>query len=292
MNRLAAAVAIVAGVVLLVTPLATSMFGRTADAERILDRFEFLTLGDSPQRYLSEAAVTRAGSAELGATDPRIAEATRFSVRYSRQLDAVDEKFRSVYDIPAPALPLTATPWLFVLGGLACLGAGLAALRGRGGTVAVLVLGIGMVAGPLAFGALGKAADGEDVKDFATRGLSAEAARTASEAWTALDAVIEERRAQPPEPGRPAAARLLEEWDTIGPRLSRLAGAVGQSLDEFDSARRLPIALPVWLLLGAGAAMALAGAAALTSSRATRAGPPPAGQDPPRAGRRPEGAAA
>jgi hypothetical protein len=301
------------GVGLIALPIAYSMFGRTADAERILDRFEFLTLGGNPARYLDEAEVTRAGSAELAdeaiptfasdaglaggefdrlaetmfpafaAAQAEIPQANEFSVRYSEQLDAVDEKFQSVYDIPTASLPLTATPWLFLVGGVACLAAGLVALRtpGRAPIAAIVVLGLAMALGPLVLSAPGKSADAGDVEDFASRGLTAMAATAAQQASTSLDALVKETdgetlpylaRRQGISQARlgeelrsefPAAAELLAEWDVIGPRLARLSDAVAESVDEFESAKELPISLPVWLLIGAGAALTLSAGLAL-----------------------------
>ena len=63
--------------------------------------------------------------------------------------------------------------------------------------------------------------------------------------------------------GYPAAARFLAEWQTIGPRLSRLAGAVSASVRDYASVRKMPIALPVWVLLAAGLATAVVAVAAL-----------------------------
>jgi hypothetical protein len=309
MRRAVAVLAILVGAGLIAIPLAWSMFDRTADAERILDRFEFLTLGDNPARYLAEAETTREGSSELveealpalaaeaGADESRfpalvrakeeVPAAREFSVRYSEQLDAVDEKFDSVYDIPVSALPLTATPWLFVLAGLACIGAGVAALLSprRAAVVAILVLGLALIAVPVVLGAQAKAADGEDVKDFASRGLTARAAGAAQDASAALDALVRETDERtlpvlaaelgvPAEELRvslgrsfPAAGRLLADWDVIGPRLARLADAVSASVEEFESARRLPIALAVWLLLGAGLVLSVAAAVSVPRSR-------------------------
>lgn len=313
MRKAVAVIALAAGLSLLSLPLAYSLFDRTAEAERILDRFEFLTLNGNPARYLAEAETTRAGSAELvDQAIPRLAseagiaesefdsfvrksfpalaialrevpEADEFSVRYSEQLAAVDGSFQSVYDIPTSSLPLTAVPWLFLVAGLACLTAGLAALRttGRAALLALLALGGFMVLAPLALGAPAKSADGEDVKDFASRGLTPPAASAAHDASTALDALVEEtgdrtlpqlarRRGvtesdlnQELERDFPAAAKLLAEWDVIGPRLSRLAGAVSVSVQDFRSARKMPISAPVWLLLGAGLAMSTSAGIAL-----------------------------
>ena len=316
MRKAAAIVAIVAGVVLVALPLAYSMFDRTEKAERILDRFEFLTLGDNPDRYLAEAEVTRDGSTELveeaipaltGEADipedqldqryPALAEAQQtvpeaydFSVRYSEQLDAVDEKFQSVYDIPVPWLPLTATAWMFVLGGLACLLAGASALRrgGRGPLIAVLAIGVVMAAGPVVLGGIAKATDGEDVKDFAENGLTDRAAIAAQDASGALDRLVIETEEEvlpdiaeaegvsPEVVGEeldqryPDAGQFLADWDVIGPRLALLADAVSASVEEFDSARKLPIALPVWVLIALGVAMG--GFAGLALRRPPEAG--------------------
>lgn len=318
MRRWLAILTVAIGVGLIAIPIVYSMFSRTEDAERILDRFTFLTLGDNPARYLDEAETTRAGSAELIseaipglATDAGLTEtdlerltqtlfpalltaqeeiplANDFSIRYSEQLDAVDEKFQSVYDIPVGNLPLPATPWLFLLAGLAVVAAGSVALRapptgraGRASITAILVLGISIVIGPLAFSAIAKSSDGEDVKDFASRGLTAMAATAAQEASAALDRLVEEtdevilpelarRQGIPAAEAEaqlasehPAAARFLSEWNEIGPRLIRLADAVTASVAEFEAAGKLPISLPVWLLLGAGSILSLAAGIAL-----------------------------
>src|SRR3954453_16198176 len=224
-GRAAAILAIVVGVSLIAFPLAYSLFDRTAKAERILDRFEFFTLGGSPlKRYLPGAKTTRDGSVQLvDEAIPRLAsdagvtpaefdrfskanlpalEASReaipkanaFSVRYSKQLAAVDEKFQSVYDIPTSHLPLPTTAWIFLFGGVASLAVGLVALRttSRASVAAILVLGIAIVVTLLMLSAFRKAADGEDVKVFPTRGLTAKAAGSATQASSALYALVSE----------------------------------------------------------------------------------------------------
>jgi hypothetical protein len=317
MRRGVAWLAIAVGVALVAFPLAYSMFGRTGDAEQILDRFTFLTLGDNPERYLAEAEVTRDGSSQLvdealpglaaGAgigeaefdalaasrfpalesARVEIAEAEDFSIRYSEQLEAVEDKFQSVYDIPVAGLPLTATPWLFLIAGAACLLAGGVALRSgsRGPIIAILALGVAMLLGPVALGAPWKATDGEDVKDFASRGLTQQAADAAQQASAALDDVYLETREEtlpylaeaagssPAQLERelardyPDAGEFMTEWEVIGPRLSRLADAVSASVEEFDEVEVMPIALPVWLLLAAGAALAVGAGMALARER-------------------------
>jgi len=316
MRRIASVLAIAGGVVLVILPLGYSMFGRTADAERILDRFTFLTLGDNPERYLEEAVITRDGSsqlveraipelaaeagiaqAELEDRSPTLVEAQQtvpeardFSVRYSEQLEAVKDKFQPVYDIPSSGLPLTAVPYFFLIAGLAAIVLGGIALRSasRRPVVAIAALGAVLVLGPVAFGGISKSADGEDVKDFASNGLTERAATAAQDASTALDEVVAETQQstlpylasaqgvsveqveQELAAGYPEAATFLDEWDTIGPRLSRLADAVSESVAEFESADRLPIALPVWILLAAGVLLVGAAGLALTRSAEPR----------------------
>jgi hypothetical protein len=278
----AALIAVVCGLALITLPSVLSLFPRTADAERILDRFEFLTVDGNPARYLAEAELTRAGSLELlRAGTPTaeqrrtIADAHAFSVRYSRQLEAVRAKFESVYDIPTRSFPLTVLPVLLIVGGVAWLAAGLVALRhpGRATLSVLLVLGLAAIVGLVALGAPGKAADGEDVKDFATRGLTTRAATAAQRASAVLDDLVASTGRQDLGGDFPAAAQLVDEWGTIGPRLARLADAVAVSVGDFRSAGRMPIAWPVWLLLGCGAAMAgSAGLALMRSARRTHGG--------------------
>lgn len=312
-RRSAALLAIACGLVLTAAPLVYSMFERTDEAERILDRFTFLTVGDNPDRYLAEAEITREGSdelvedaiprlaadagvgeAELARRYPHLAAlqtelpaATDFSVRYSEQLEEVKDKFRSVYDIPVTGLSLTAVPWLYVLGGLACLAVGGFALAagGKAPFVAMLAVGLVIALAPLAFGGAGKSADGEDIKRFAENGLTEKAAAAAQSASTSLDAAVAEAKLKIlPEIGAaqgipeedlaegmderyPAAATFLAEWDVIGPRLSKLADAVSASVAEFESAKFLPIAFAVWLMVGSGLAMSIGAALGLLRGR-------------------------
>jgi len=306
--------AIAIGITLVAIPIGYSFFDRTADAERILDRFEFLTRGANPARYLAEAELTRAGSTELVeealpalgsqadvditrfralvAARQAIPSARRFSSRYSEQLDAVDEKFASVYDIPVAGLPLTTTPWLFLAGGLAFVIAGLGTLRstGWGPLAAIALLGAVALLAPVALGALGKSADAEDVKDFASRGLTPRAASAAQRASSTLDALVSQTRSDllPLVARRrrmteaqlndevtrryPTAAAFLAQWPPIGPRLSRLADAVSASTREFASVKRMPIAFPVFVLLGAGLLAAGSAGTALFVERRRGAG--------------------
>lgn len=309
MRRVAPLLAIAAGVVLVVLPLAYSMFDRTAEAEEILDRFTFLAAGDNPQRYLDEAALTRDGSEqladeailalaadagvsqrELDAASPALAtaqsdlpDAREFSVRYSEQLDAVKGKFQAVYDIPTPSLPLTAVPYMLLAAGLLAIGLGAAALRtgSRGLLWALLALGVAMCLGPVALGGIGNVSDAEDVKDFAQNGLTQRAADAAQGASATLDQLVSETESEtlPLIAGTsgqseaqldarlaedyPDAAEFLAEWDTIGPRLSLLADSVSESVAGFESAEKLPIAFPLWILIAAGLLVAASAGVAL-----------------------------
>lgn len=311
MRRVAPWLAIAAGVVLAVLPLAYSMVDRTEKAETILDRFTFLTDGDNPQRYLDEAVVIREGSAQLSdealpslAADAGIPEdellaesphleraqqdlpaAREFSVRYSEQLEAVKGKFRAVYDIPTPTLPLTAVPYLLLAAGLLAIALGAAAILigSRGLLWALLALGVAMALGPIALGGIGNASDAEEVKDFAKNGLTTRASDAAQQATSALSNLKAETKKKTIfliarksgatqsqvearlEASYPEAATFLDAQNTAVRRLSVLADAVSASVKEFDSAEKLPIAFPLWILIGAG--LLLAGSAGLGLAR-------------------------
>ena len=229
---------------------------------------------------------------ELDSASPALARAQsdlpaarEFSVRYSEQLDAVKDKFQAVYDIPTPSLPLTAVPYMLLAAGLLAIALGAAALRtgSRGLLWALLALGVVMALGPVALGGIGNVSDAEDVKDFAQNGLTTRAADAAQGASATLDELEAETEvATLPLIARasgeseadldarlaedyPDAAEFLAEWDTIGPRLSLLADSVSASVSGFESAEKLPIAFPLWILIGAG--LLLAGSAGVALAR-------------------------
>lgn len=167
-------------------------------------------------------------------------------------------------------MPLDATPWLFLAGGLAFAVAGIAVLRttGRAPLLVLALLGALACLVPLALGAVSKSADAEDVEAFASRGLTERAATAANAASSSLDALVRESRAEPAarrrlNRGYPAAATFVDEWDTIGPRLSWLSGAVARSVSDFADVKKIPITFPVWVLMGAGLLTFLAAGAAL-----------------------------
>ena len=211
--------------------------------------------------------------------------AREFSVRYSAQLDAVKDKFGAVYDIPTPSLPLTAVPYLLLAAGLLSIGLGIAALvtGSRGLLWALLALGVAMALGPVALGGIGNASDAEDVRDFAKNGLTTRASDAAQQATSTLSGLVDETEAETlpaiaaaagESPARvdatlaadhPEAAEFLEAWDTSGARLALLADSVTESVSAFDDARKLPIAFPLWILIGAG--LLLAGSAGVALAR-------------------------
>ena len=144
-----------------------------------------------------------------------------------------------------------------------------------------------MALGPVALGGIGNVSDAEDVKDFAQNGLTTRAADAAQGASTTLDELVAETESATlpliaEASGEtdaeldarlaadyPEASEFLAEWDTIGPRLSLLANSVSESVTGFESAEKLPIAFPLWILIAAG--LLLAGSAGLALTRASGA---------------------
>ena len=140
-----------------------------------------------------------------------------------------------------------------------------------------------MALGPVALGGIGNVSDAEDVKDFAQNGLTQRAADAAQGASATARLAggrdgerdpASDRGASGETPAEvearltadyPEAAEFLAEWDTIGPRLSLLADSVSESVAGFESAEKLPIAFPLWILIAAG--LLLAGSAGLALTR-------------------------
>lgn len=104
------------------------------------------------------------------ATDEQLAADLAFAERIIANLERQGEDYLQADRIPLGPLPMTAGPWIAVGTGavLAATGLGLIALPGRRGLVAILILGVVLVAGPFASGFHQRAHAGKRVLDSLT----------------------------------------------------------------------------------------------------------------------------
>ena len=174
MRRIAAVAAVLAGLVLIATPIASSLFSRSKSAQQLADgvrtamtkqalaadrsSLELLrgalselngpprsrlarALGQSPQQF--SASITSFPDVAAG-----LRELPRGFVPHSgRVLSTLEQnrtRFETADDFPIGGVSARVGPWLFLALGVALVAAGVAALltRGRGALVAVLALGL------------------------------------------------------------------------------------------------------------------------------------------------------
>jgi hypothetical protein len=320
MRRIAGAAAIAAGLFLLAVPFATDLFDRTRGADRTFDamrdtisepgialaRRNFGTVEAGGKELLGEAIpglARRLGlsseefTAQIRRDYPDVARATGNLPGYltfvGPTIDALDanrDKFEAGESLPGGGLPITASPWLFLLLGGLVAGAGVYALRtpGRRGLVPVAVLGAAAVALPLAFGIPSKASDARDIGDIARGGLSQQGADKAEEIVVVLDGMVQQvRGAMVPDLARrlgvtpsdveakiardyPSLSLLLERWEAIaaGDTGAKLAATQQAVVDDFAQADETPVLELPWLVIGPGGLLLIVAGAGLLSERA------------------------
>ena len=318
MRRTVAVVAIATGLFLVAVPFATDLFDRTRGADRTFDAMRDTVsepgIALARRNFGTVAAAGRELSAEavpglarrLGLTTaefeqflareyPDVARGLERIPGYltfvGPTIDALDagrDEFDAAQSLPGAALPITAAPWLFVLLGLAVVGAGVLVLKlpGRRGYVALAVTGAVAVAVPLALNIPSKASDARAIGDVARGGLSAAGAAKAEEIVVVLDELVREMRAGVvPELARrlgvtpsdvdaklardyPDVALFLARWEAIaaGDTGAKLAAAQKAAVDDFAQADETPVLELPWLVIGPGALLLVLGACALLAA--------------------------
>ena len=319
MRRLVAVLAIATGIALFVVPFATSLFERTRGAEATFDAMRGLVSKPGIALARRNFGIVKAGGEQflnravpglerrLGLSDaefqallakdfPRVARGAQQIPGYLQfvgptidALDANRDEFRSADALPGAGLPLTASPWLFLLLGTGLVGAGAYALRerGRSALAPVAVLAAAAVVLPVALGIPGKASDARTVGDIARGGLSAQGAARATEIVVVLDGMVEETKgALVPAVARrlhvtpsdvdaliardyPATFRFLNNWEAIsgGDTGAKLAATQRAVVGDFAKADKTPVLELPWLVIGPGALLLLVAGAGLVAER-------------------------
>ena len=320
MRRIVGVATIAVGLFLVAVPFATDLFDRTRGADRTFEAMhDFVSEPGIAVARRNFGTVSAAGAelngelipglarrldvtpeqfkAQIGREYPDIATAAERIPGYlmfvGPTIDALDEnrdEFEAGESLPGAGLPITSTPWLFlILGGLVA-GAGVLVLRvpGRHGLAAVAVLGAAAVALPLALAIPSKASDARDLGDIARGGLSQQGADTADEIVTVLDKMVQQVRGEMvPDIARqldvtpsdveaelardyPDVALLLARWEAIaaGETGAKLAATQQAVVDDFAQADKTPVLELPWLVIGAGALLLLLSGGALLARRA------------------------
>lgn len=241
---------------------------------------------------MSEDELSEFLQAEFPATATGVAEVPGVLTFVDPVIDTLEAdaaRFRAADSIPVGDVPLTVGPWVFLGLGIAFVVVGAVVLTGTRGMVAV-ALGLGVVVGaaPFVVSFPQKASDGNQVAEVARIGLSQDGADKAQYAMGVLDAMFAEiqdgllpavEQRLDLSPGEldellatqfPKVRLGLERWAEIEPKGHSLADKQTASVDDFADADRIPFFALPWLLVGAGAILALASAAALVGPRSKR----------------------
>lgn len=279
-RRPLAAVAAI-GVGLVAAPVAFSMFERAPKGAELLDGFApYMDIDeiDSFRGHLAEIGAARddvAAALEPGGTD---LPATRaFAARWDEihrdmgsmldDMEANLDEFDGVAALPS----FTLFPWFFVLPGLLLVATAAWALRrpdGRGPLVAAGILGVGLLAAPVAFQMFTRAPGGARmIDDFAPMMTEDRILSVQGYFLTIGSAEGELRRTLLPAvpPGsHPAVEALVANWPATSADMAPLIGAVVDNLDNYRAVAALPpFGLFPWFFVAPGVlVVALAAAAA------------------------------
>ena len=264
-RRTGIAIALLAvGAYLVVVPFALSLFGRTADAEKLADRYRTFATEEGLAQFSEHTNIVVRGGRQLldeallaFASDVGMSEAEfdRFVASRFPNVDVYRRRAPEVFaylepavavvaaqaenvsdadDFPAPGVPVTVGPWALLGAGLMLGGLGLwvrAAPR-RLAPALALVAGLGLAAGPLVLAWPHKVAAAEDVAEAARIAFTpAVAQATTADTYMIDAAVIELRRAMLPAVADDlgmTAAELEASIATEFPALARF-------LDDWES---------------------------------------------------------
>ena len=278
-------VIVVLGLGLAAAPVAFSMFSRAPAGGTMIDDFKpYMTAEtlDEFRGYLDEIGAARdettssvepaLDDAEFAATYPQVAAFVEqwdgIDADMTDMLDTIDAN-RGRFDGIAALPPFALFPWFFVLPGLLlALAAGLSLRRvGRGGrpyTVALVVLGVGLLLAPAVFQMFTRAPGGQAmIADFESL-MTRERVTTiqgyfitigAGEGQLRTGAVPAATEADPAAEF-PAVAQLSEDWPAIVSELSGMVGAMADNLDNYEGIAALPpFGLFPWFFVVPGVAV-------------------------------------
>jgi hypothetical protein len=311
-----ATVAVVCGVGLVVLPLALSLFPRRAAGERVLDRFRqtmsvqglhslatnFGTMNAALRQFSADLSPQLAHQLGMSRGQfrayehnsfPRVSAAVTglpplvaFVSPVNARLQMLHPQFAAVDSLPFLGLPLTTIPWILLAVGVALLG--LAVWLRRAGDsrplVAAAVLGVGMVAIPLALSYPAKASDAKRIVTVGHVALSPVAVSGATKATRLIDGLVTQVQATmiPAVANRlgispaqlkstiahdyRAVAKGLSAWPSIKPGAIHLVALQRASVADAANMRLNFTALP-WYILGPGIALLMAALPALATGR-------------------------
>jgi len=326
-RRIVGVLTLVVATYLIVIPFALGLFSRTRDAQHLADRYRPVMNDQGVHQFRSNLALVNAGGKELftkflpelqtqlGLSDaefkdfvassyPHVAAfLTRVpvTVKYlnpaTQAVLAQKDNFASADAFPVAGIPVTVGPWALLLLGIGVGVVGLLILLSEklAGSVlpiiAILVVGLGLVFGPLVLGWFGKT-DAADHVAQAARGPFSVAVSdaTVNDTFSFNAAFVEMRKALFPAVAQklgmsdseidaylhttyPALLKFLDKWDaSIYKGARALSLSQIQYMDEFHNADATPYKALPWLFMAPGAVLLVGAAYGFAGRRRRDAG--------------------
>lgn len=294
----------VLGIGIALAPALFQMFDRAPQGKEMIDAFRpymtdaqvekfrgFLTEIGAARREAIES-VDPAAAAGLGLDADAYGERTALLATFEEQWPAIDadmsdmldrmdanvDNFASVDALP----PFDLFPWFFVLPGVVIAGVAITALvlgrrggRTGGFAIALVVLGLGLVAAPAIFQMFTRAPDGGRMIDDFRPLMTREKVTTIQGYFITIgNGEAQLRNVAVPASGLdtdqlPAATRFAEDWPRINREMAPMVGVMADNVEHFAAVDALPpFPLFPWFFVIPGLGVAVL---ALVAWRADRA---------------------
>lgn len=253
---------IVVGALLIVAPLVTVMFPRTIQGEAMIDAFRPYAAQVRIDEYredlrvLADARANVLALREQGSQPGQFDRVDQFVRDYPgidaditgmlAGIDANQENYRKL----SSTTPFGTLPWLLALSGVVLIGAGILGLRsvrhGKRGAiwqVAAALVGIGLIAVPIAGGLFQAAPAAQPLLDGFAPILTQEKVRTVQGYFVTLvaaDGELDSRyvgavRAAHPDADLAGITALQARWQPMTSRFAGLVGVLNDNVGNFDS---------------------------------------------------------
>lgn len=246
-------------------------------------------LGMTPEDFASFSAeaypVFTTGMAAL----PDI---TQNFVGFADSLQAQRENFEAADAIPTRSIPATVIPWAMLAAGVLAIGIGLAMFRFGKAAYAAVILGVLLVGAPLLMSLGTKAAKADDLNKGLRPIMTTEQVDASHLALATVSDMGWEMRTnmlptlalqmQMTEPelmayfgeNFPATGAMLEEMDPMLARFDGMVKTMAANIENYDTIKPLTLEPIVWILIAAGALIAITGGLAFfTPAPVTRMRP-------------------
>jgi hypothetical protein len=325
-RRVVGAITLTVAAYLIVIPFALSLFSRTRDAQHLADRYRPIMSEQGLNNFRANLALVNAGGTELfnkflpslqdklglsevelndfiatnyphvAAFLTRVPQTVKYLNPATQNVLAQQDNFASADAFPVAGVPVTLGPWALLALGIVLAVVGVLILMtdrvaGSWASIgAILLVGIGLVVGPLALGWFDKTDAADHVAQAARGPFSVAVSNaTVNDTFNFNAAFIEMRKAMFPAVAQklgmsdsefntylhtdfPALMKFLDKWDaSIYQGARALSLSQIQYMDEFHNADATPYKALPWLFMAPGVVLLIGAAYGLAGRRRVNA---------------------